>query len=78
MEREIDGGDRDAGRRARRIQHFELLHRLGRGVERAPACLIPIRFFEGEGGEHAVADELEHLPAARAQRRGQNLEDVIE
>jgi len=78
MEREIDGGDRDAGRRARRIQHFELLHRLGRGVERAPACLIPIRFFEGEGGEHAVANEFEHLAAACAERQSQNLEDVVE
>ena len=78
MEREIDRGEGRACGRARRIERIDVAHRLDRGVERAAASLRPIRLFEREDGEHAVADELEHLAAARAERGGQDLEHVIE
>ena len=78
MEGEIDGRDGRASGGARRIERVDIAHRLDRGVERPATGLRPIRLFEREGGEHAIADELEHLPAAFAERGGQDLEHIVE
>ena len=78
MEGEIDGGDRSAGRRARRVERVDIRHRLDRGVERPTARLRASSLFEGECGEHGVANEFEHLAAARPKGGGQNLEHVVE
>src|SRR5271166_5337214 len=78
VEREVDGRDRDAGRRAARVQRIERLHRLDCSIERAPAGFRTARVFEGKDGQHPVADEFEHLAAARPERSRETLEDVVE
>src|SRR5258706_2066114 len=52
MEREIDGGDRLAGGRARSGERVERLHRLGGGIEGGAAGPDPVRPLPSEGGEH--------------------------
>ena len=53
-------------------------HRLDGGVERPAAGRAALGFLEREAGEHAVAEEFEHLAAACAQRRDQGLEYLVE
>jgi hypothetical protein len=67
MEREVDRGNWLAGLLPRGIEPIETIHRFRRGIESLAAGLIPRRIDEGKGREHAVAEEFQHLAAARAQ-----------
>ncbi len=78
MQSEVDRGNRLAGPSPFPIQPIDRMHRLDRGVERFAAALPRPGRADRKGGEHAVAEEFQHLPAATAQRRGQGLEDVVE
>src|SRR5215813_1831048 len=57
---------------------FDGAHRLCGGIERAATRSVAACVVKRKDREHAVADELEHLPAARSQRCGQRLENLVE
>jgi hypothetical protein len=67
MEREVDHRDWFAGLLPRGIEPIETTHRFRRRIEGLAAGLIPRRIHEGKDREHAVAEEFQHLSAARAQ-----------
>ena len=78
MECQIDRGGGLAGFAPRRVQPVDSAHCFGRCVECLMADLVPGRILEWEDRQHAIAEEFEHLTAARAQRGGQRLEDLVE
>jgi hypothetical protein len=49
------------------IEPIEASHRFRRGIESLAADFIPRRIHEGKSRQHAVAEEFQHLAAARAQ-----------
>src|SRR6516165_5604409 len=78
MEGQIDSDGRLAGLAPCHIQPVDGVHRFGRCVERLAADLFPGSVVEREDRQHAIAEKLQYLTTARAQRSGQCLEDLVE
>ena len=78
MQSQIDNGGRLAALATCRVQPVDGAHRLGRRVEGLAGNPFPGYVVEREDRQHAVAEKLQYLPAARAYRRGQRLEDLVE
>jgi hypothetical protein len=78
MQSQIDSGGRLAGLASCRVQPIDGAHRLGRRVEGLAGNPFPGYVAEREDRQHAIAEKLKYLLAARAYRRGQRLEDLVE
>ena len=78
MKGQVDRGSRFARIAPRSVHPIDCTHRLGRCLERPMADVFPGCVLEGKDREHTVAEEFEHLSAARAQRSGQRLEYLVE
>jgi len=78
MQSQVDRGGRFAGLAPLGVWSVDGVHRLGRCVERLATDLFPGCVVERKDRQHTIAKKLQHLTAARAQRTGQWLDDLVE